>query len=368
MSIPPSESVAEPPSADIARLPLRRFHRRLGGQLGSIEGVEVVAGYGRDEEELRALTNGVALVDRSWIGRREILGADRQRFLHGLVTCDVKALTPGGGAYGFVPSPQGKVLADVLVLALEDRLWLELPMGMGRAIGDHFKKYLLADRVELLPLADMLPLSLVGPKTAQVLSGETSLPVAPWSHFRAEIAGVEVELVRGRLAGQPAFTLWVSASVAEPLLEALLARGGIVPAGRDAFERARVLAGLPAFGTDFGPEHFPQETGLESWAVSYTKGCYLGQEVIARIHYRGKAQRQARRLAFAEGDAPHLGARLTLRDEEVGRVTSLAVSAGGGPAVGIAVLHRKGYETGTRLEVEGGGDAEVLALPTPRLE
>lgn len=353
-------------SAPAHRLPLARLHRRWGGQLANLDGVEVVMDYGEPEREAAAVASGVALVDRSYQGRLEILGADRQRFLHGLVSCDVKGLAPGSGAYGFFPTGQGKIQADVVVLALEDRLWLELPPGLGAAISAHLAKFVIADRVEVLPLADMLPLTLVGPGAEALLADAVELPPGDelpterFGHSRAMVRGIEVALVRHELAGRPAFTLWTSASVAPALLDELRASAGVVPAGYGAVERVRVLAGVPAFGRDFGPENFPQETGLEEQAVSYTKGCYLGQEIIARIHYRGKANHVARRLVFT-GEPPARGAALLHEGQEVGKVGSVA-RGWDGEAVGIAVLHRRGAEPGTRLAIDGGGEAEVREL------
>src|SRR5215217_1382565 len=134
-------------------------------------------------QEYRALREGCGLADLSWLGRLEILGADRLRFLNAYVTCDVKGLAPGEGAYGFFTSPQGRILSDVVVLAHEDHLWLQVAPGQEEAIANHLKKYILADRVEVRGLADMLPLSLVGPRAAEAL-GETELPPpGDWRHL-----------------------------------------------------------------------------------------------------------------------------------------------------------------------------------------
>ncbi len=120
-------------------------------------------------EEYRALREGCGLADRSWMGRLEILGADRHRFLNAYVTCDVKSLAPGEGAYGFVTTHQGRILSDLVVTALEDRLWLLLPPGQEEAVARHLRKYILADRVEVRPLEDMRPVTLIGPRAAEVL-------------------------------------------------------------------------------------------------------------------------------------------------------------------------------------------------------
>lgn len=344
---------------------LADLHRRLGARLEDRDGAAVILDYGQPDEEHAALAGRAALIDRSGKGRLALTGADRRRFLAGLVTCDVKSLEPRRSVYGFFPSAQGKILADVAVLALEDRLWLELPAGASEAIAAHLAKYIIADQVEVFSLEeDHRLLTLAGPRSAAVLGTLTPLPEEDWSHRAATLAGVEVRIDRRPLAGVPAFTLWVGAAGAAAVAEALLATGDEVrPAGAAALERLRVGNGVPVFGTDFGPDHFPQESGLEAAAVSYTKGCYLGQEVIARIHYRGRANRAARRLLF-EGEAPPpAGARLLHDGEEVGTVGSAVASPAAGGAVGIAVLHRKANAPGTRLDVDSGGRAEVAELP-----
>jgi folate-binding protein YgfZ len=343
------------------RLPLARLHDRLGAAFEPADGVLVPVRYGPVAEEYRALREGCGLADRSWTGRLELLGADRQRFLNAYVTCDVKSLAPGEGAYGFITNPQGRILADVVVLVHEDRLWLQLPPGREEAVASHLEKYILADRVEVRRLADMLPISLAGPRAAAAL-GAVELPGEDWRHARATIHGTEVELQRTPRLGVEAYTLWVSASIARLLVERLLEEPAVRPAGLEALEILRTEAGIPRCGRDFGPENFPQETGAEE-AVSYTKGCYLGQEVVARIHYRGGVQKALRGLVFAAGSAPQPGAPLLFEGREVGAATTIVESIALGRPAGLAILHRRGAEPGTRLEIEGGGQAEVRDLP-----
>jgi folate-binding protein YgfZ len=306
------------------------------------------------QDEYRALTAGCGLADRSAAGRLEMLGADRQRFLNAYITCDVKPLAPGEGAYGFLTSAQGRILSDAVVLVHPDRLWLEVGEGQEEAIADHLRKYVIVDRVEIRPLSDMLPLTLVGPRSPEVLGEAAALPEGEWKHARLMIDGTEVTVQRTGHLGAPAFTLWVSASIAPHLTERLLAREGVLAVGEEALELLRAEAGIPRFGVDFGPESFPQETGIAD-AVSYTKGCYLGQEVVARIHYRGGVQKQLRRFRF-EGDLPRPGAKLLYEGREAGAATTV-VRTVDGRALGLGVVHKRAAEPGTRLEVEGGGTA-----------
>ncbi|HEY0783473.1 MAG TPA: glycine cleavage T C-terminal barrel domain-containing protein [Thermoanaerobaculia bacterium] len=352
-------AASSPPAA--RSLPLAGLHRRLGATLAAQgDGPAVPVDYGSVADEYAALREGVGLADRSAAGRLELLGADRHRFLNAYLTCDVKALAPGQGAYGFVTSPQGRILADAVVLVHDDRLWVELPPGTEAAIAAHLRKYVLADRVEIRTLDDMLPITLIGPRAVEALGG-VELPAAPLGHAKVRVHGTEVALARTERFGAPAFTLWVSASIAGLLVEALLEQGAR-PVGTTAPETRRVEAGIPRFGHEFGPQNFPQETGDEA-AVSYTKGCYLGQEVVARIHYRGGVQKGLRGLLFEPAALPAAGTSLLADGREAGTIGTTVQSIALGRPIGLAILHKRACEPGTRLEIAGGGTAEVTALP-----
>jgi folate-binding protein YgfZ len=312
-------------------------------------------------EEYAALTAGCGLIDRSpRRGLLELTGADRQRFLNAYATCDVKSLAAGAGLYGFLTSAQGRILSDLAVLALPDRLWLEVGAGREADLTDHLRKYILVDRVEIHPLEKAL-LTLIGPRSAAVLA-ELGLPepAADWHHAAAALAGAEVTVARTGLLGAPAFTLWASPEAAPELEVRLRARDGVVAVGEEALDVLRVEAGIPRYGVDFGPDNFPQETGIEE-AVSYTKGCYLGQEVVARIHYRGGVQKILRRLEFDGGaEAPAAGVPLLAEGREAGTASSVVRSPVSGQVRGLGIVHKRAAEPGTRLEVAGGGTAVVV--------
>lgn len=343
--------------------PLASLHRRTGARFASYEGIETAADFGSVDDEHRALSESCGLVARSWSSGLRMEGADRVRFLNGLVTCDVASLREGEGTYGFLTQIKGRILADVRVLAGAERLWLELPAGRSGEVAAHLGKYVIADRVEISPLEEEA-LSLIGPRSDDVLGG-VERPEAVHGHARVDLFGIPVRLVRdARYGAVPAWTLWAPASAAGDLWAKLLAAGPVSPAGREAWERLRVEAGRPLCGRDFGLDNFPQETGLED-AVSYTKGCYLGQEVVARIHYRGGVNRVLRGLVF-HGAADPLGETLVHDGREAGVVTSAVRSPALGH-LGLAVVHLR-VEPGTRLELEGGGSADVVKLPFERLQ
>ncbi|HEX3128054.1 MAG TPA: glycine cleavage T C-terminal barrel domain-containing protein [Thermoanaerobaculia bacterium] len=288
------------------------------------------------EEQYRALREGCGIAVLSWRAGFELLGPDRQRFLHNYVTCDVKGLSPGAGAYGFFTSPQGRILSDARLQAGEERLRVEVDRDQVEPLMAHLRKFILVDRVEIRPIEGLTPVVAIGPRAGEVLG---DLAAQPRSHM-----------------GAPAWTIWT------PDPERIAG----MRIGSEALDILRVEAGIPRFGQDFGPDNFPQETGIEE-AVSYTKGCYLGQEVVARIHYRGGVQNLLRGLVFDHpADTVEAGVRILHEGREAGRATTVVRSPSLGKIVGLGILHKRATEPGTQVEVEGGGSAEVRELPLVR--
>lgn len=294
---------------------------------------------------------------RSAADRLELSGADRARFLNGLVTAAIKELTPGTGTHGFFTARKGGVLADFALLAHDDRFWLELPPGRGAAIAEHLEKYVLADRVTISPLG-LAPLVILGAEAALTAKfGE--LPATPWSHRTVELGERTATLQQHPQRGAPAWQLWLPEAEIDGALVALTADLGARVAGPEELEVLRVRAGIPRWGLDYGEDNLPQETGLES-AIHYTKGCYLGQEIVARVHYRGGVQRGLVGLRLAASATP--GAELAFEDRPVGTLGSVVDD----PELGwlaLAIVHRRGAEVGTRLLLPEGSPAEVVPLP-----
>ncbi|MEM7354442.1 MAG: hypothetical protein AAF657_26785, partial [Acidobacteriota bacterium] len=170
-------------------------HRRLGASFGRYRGVASPETYGAEQAEFAALQGGCGVVDSPWLERIEMQGEDRERFLNGLVTCDVKSLQAGEGTYGFVTNVKGRVLADLVVSALDDRLGIELSPGTSQAVMEHLQKYIIVDRVEIATRPDLVALTLVGPRSSEVLAG-VALPEAEYGHVQASLQGLEVHLSR----------------------------------------------------------------------------------------------------------------------------------------------------------------------------
>ncbi|MCB1058419.1 MAG: aminomethyltransferase family protein [Acidobacteria bacterium] len=347
-------------------LPLDELHLAFGARHTEVHGRIVPADFGDPAAEYRALRDGAALLDRSWVEHLVLTGEDRQRFLHGQVTCDVKALAPGQGTYGFFTTAKGRIEADVVVLATEDRLVLELPPGLAAPIAARLEKYVIADRVEIARPATVVTLALVGPEAEAAVNAWATpdgLPCEAWEHRPVTALGQPATLLRHPRLGVAGYQLLLDGASAEEVAKALLEDvPGIRPVGFSAYEMLRVEAGVPRFGDDFGPDNFPQETGIDE-AVSYTKGCYLGQEVVARLHYRGQVARQLRGLVVAGDQVPAPGTELSLEDRPAGAITSAAWSPALGRPLALALLQRRAFEPGTRVELSGGVEAKVRSLP-----
>lgn len=354
------EEIAAPPGAGFSP----ETHRRLGAQFERTAlGSQTPLHYGSAENELQVLRESAGVGDRSWLETVELRGEDRTRFLNGLVTCDVGGAAVGECVYGFFTDAKGKVLADAVVRVGDDQLELELAPGKAAEIAAHLKKYVIADRVEVEVPASRETVVVVGPQAGErlvELSGASG-PREEWQAETMELLGRPARVVRHPRLGAEGF-LVRAANEGASLFQALC-ESGLPPIGYGAMEVARVEAGVPIFGIDLDDDVLPQETGFEE-AVSYSKGCYLGQEVIARIHYRGGVNRVLRGLRLGGVGA---GDRASVRFEnrQVGEATSALVSPTHGP-IALGLLHRKAAEPGTEVEVEGVGLAHVIELPFER--
>ena len=309
------------------------------------------------ERDIELLTTEAGLCEPPRASRLELMGPDRERFFGGMVTAPVEGLAPGRGAFGFITDVRGRVLASAAVLTLEDRLWLEIPKGRGRTIIEHLEKYIVTDQVEILPLGDMASVRIAGPKIAGVLADLGAAAARdlnePWRHAQVEVLDYQARLVRESHSAVPAFSLWQSSAIA-PLMAEDLADAGIARIGAEATEALRIENGHPLWGIDYDDSNLPQETGIPN-AVDYEKGCYLGQEIVARVHYRGQPARRMCRLVFEPGHSPAAGAEIEFDGRPAGKVTSVSASPHDDDAIGLALLPRRAVEAlpDARVQVEG---------------
>ena len=316
-----------------------------------------------------ALRDAAALVDRSTPGRIVLTGADRRGYLQGLLTNDIEALTPGTGCYAAMLNAQGRMLTDMRVLELGDRLLLDVPRAIAAAIRDHLDRFVFSEDVQVEDVsASVADVGVYGPAALDVLRRagvEGSAPSELFASARVRLGGSEVWLVRSDEIGIPGYDLIVEAEARNSMIAALAAAGA-VQASADDVEIVRIESGRPRFGVDMDGETIPLEAGLEERAISRTKGCYVGQEVIVRVQDRGHG-RVARRLVGltlpADCAVPAAGAPLVAAGKAIGRITSATFSPALARSAALGYVHRDFADPGTSVIVDAGCDALVTALP-----
>jgi folate-binding protein YgfZ len=324
------------------------------------------------DAEYRTLRESCGLIDRSERGKLALSGSGAVEFLNGQVTNELATLRPGEGCYAAFLTHKGKMLGDLRILALGEETD---PSGPPREHSSGTPRELLLDteRMALQALFDMIRrfkvgydvelhkrtlerglLSLIGPDSVRI-STASELPEVEHSNTSVEIDGVPAIAVRTDVG----VDLLCDAADSERLTAALRVRGA-VPVSEQAAECLRIERGRPRYGIDLDELTIPQEAGLNERAVSFTKGCYVGQETVARLFYRGKPNRHLRGLRLSEPVTP--GAELRLGERAVGRLTSAAVSPALGP-IGLALVRREA-EIGTAVAVGAdGAGGEVVELP-----
>jgi folate-binding protein YgfZ len=318
-------------------------------------------------EEYAAARRGVALFDRSALGKVTVTGRDRLSFLQGMLTNDVKALAPGQGAPAAFLDAHGKVMALLVVYAATDQVLIELPAQMTAKTLETLDHFLISEKAYFEAADEAFAiLSLQGPGARATLEGLTGRPIdlAPYAHVEVEIAGGPARVINRAEGPGPGFHCWIPAEHAEGARAAMQAAGA-VPAGAATLEVLRLEAGQPWCPQDVDASVIFPETRLESF-VSFTKGCYIGQETVARVKYRGHVNRALSGLVVEGDRVPEAGARVVVDGTDVGRVTSAARSIALGRPIALGYVRREHFEPGTAVTVvDAGGEqpARVSALP-----
>jgi folate-binding protein YgfZ len=308
------------------------------------------------------------LFDLTGRGEIALTGKDRVPFLHGLVTNDVKKLRPGDGCAAAFLGPKGKLLAELVVLAAPDELVVDCPAELGAALEQLFRKYLVFGDVSIEDrTATTGVLHVEGSGAEEVLRNGTGLapPVEP--HSSVSTHGMRA--VRESRGGFPGLDFRVPRTSADSVRSRLLGAGA-VPSSLSVLESARIEAGIPRWGAELTEGVLPDEAGLPArgW-VSYTKGCYIGQETVARIRTYGHVNRNLVGLVVDGASAPAPGAGIRAGEARVGAVTSATLSERLGKAVALGYVKRESAAPGTSLTVDTSGGpqpAVVTVLPVDR--
>jgi folate-binding protein YgfZ len=306
------------------------------------------------DAQYRQLREECGLLDRSARGKLLVGGPDGAEYLQGQLTSDVEALEPGEGQYAALLDRKGHMQADMRVLRpAAEEIWIDTePEALGAA-RRHLEMYSIGRDVKVADVGgERAILSLIGPRSVEI-AGTAALPENACEV--AAVAGVECLVA----ATRDGVDLIAAVADAERLRGALIAAGA-VEVSPEAVEILRVESGVPRFGAEMGTATMPAEAGIVEAAVSFTKGCYIGQETVARLHYKGRPNRHLRGLRLSAPAEP--GAALRLGEKEVGELGGAVVSPAFGP-IGLAILRREA-EPGTELAVgEDGVTARVVDLP-----
>ncbi len=319
------------------------------------------------DAEYRALRSGAGVVDLGARTRVELRGEDRLKLLGALCTAQVDGLRPGQGRETFLANAKGKVLAHVFVLAADDRVVLAGSPGQAERIAAHVNRYILREDVAVVDATRTWgTLLLGGPAAAATLGRAISapLPEGRLDHAIHPLGGHPVRVCRTDLLGAADFLLSVRHEAVGELARRLEAAGA-VRCSSAAWEAARIESGWPEYGRDITEENFPQEVGRDALAVSRTKGCYLGQETIARIDSQGHVNRKLVGLRFDGERIPPAATTLVAGGKRQGWVTSAAFSPKLGAALAWGIVRREYASPGDRLE-SAWGKVEVVALPVVR--
>jgi folate-binding protein YgfZ len=308
----------------------------------------------------QALRSGAAWLDFSARGKIIAAGEDRARLLHAMSTNQVEKLQPGEGCYAFFLNAQGRILADVNLFCRENDFLLDVEPETRAPLYQHLDKYIIADDVTLEDATDRLAtLALEGPETPAIAARlGIPLPEKPWAHN--EWNGVMVANVS--FTGAPGVRFFAP-TADKPRLIDLLKNAGALEAGTDTARVVRLEHFKPRYGEDIFDSTLSQET-QQAHAVNFSKGCYIGQEIVERVRSRGLVHRLLAGVEIESSEVPEPETRLFQGDQNIGKMTSAAFSPALGKVVGMAYIRRELAEPGTLLTVNGH-PAVVRALHSP---
>ena len=321
-------------------------------------------------EQYRALTEQAGIGAVASRHLLSVAGKDRASFLHGLLSNEVRTLTAGTGCYAAWLTPQGRMITDVHVFETGDSMLLDVPADIAAAALQRLDQSLFSEDVQLADLGPRVTSVWIhGPRAASIIGIviHDASALHEWTEYTHGVfpfAGTSVRIARVSQLGVPGFCLYVEHDAASPLRDAL-AGAGAITVDAAALDAARIEAGYPVFGVDMTTDTIPLESGIEERAISFTKGCYVGQEVIVRVMHRGggRVARRLMGLRFEEG-LPTPGDRLfgagATADRDMGWVTSVAHSPRTG-AIGLGYVQRDSAVAGTRLTVGASGAGVVVS-------
>lgn len=312
-------------------------------------------------EEYAALRNAAGLIDYSKQAFIQVQGSDRAGFLHNLLTQDIKQLKPGNGAGAALLTANGKLAAELLVLCDSGSLWLMCDAAQSALITQTLNRYLFSEQVTVTNHErEQAVFAIEGPKSMDIISQISGSPLAltdPESHQHVTVEGIPLWLINHSLTGKTGVLCAVGAESAETLWRGFQQQGkplGLIVAGWEALNTARIEGGVPWFGIDMNEDNLLPETGLESTTVNDNKGCYLGQEIIARLSAYGSVNKKLMGLRIEAPVVPKAGAAIIAGAQDVGIITSACYSPALKQPIALGYIKRGYYEPGSPVMIRDG--------------
>lgn len=332
-------------------------------------GAAVARRFSDPQPELAALLNRCGVYDLGFRTRISLTGQDRVRWLNGMVTNNIRDLAAGHGLYAFLLNPQGHILGDLDAYNLGDSLVVETDRSQVTNILGVLDHYIIMDDVEVADLSDQLTaIGIGGPKTRVVL-GKAGLDFPELQPLQSHTIKCDCDcgcpecvVVRGDGALCDSYEIWLAPAHVEQIWNAML-KAGATPAGSEALELRRILSGIPLYGMDIRERDLPQETE-QMRALNFSKGCYIGQEIVERIRSRGAVHRTFTGFVFEGATQPPLATKITVGGKDVGEITSAASFSGGGATRTLALgyIRREAGPPGREVTI-AGNKAIVTQMP-----
>ena len=360
------------------RTPLHEIHQALGATFAKNREDWELAEYFNDSlKEHCAVRQNAGVVDLSHRGRLRLTGNDRVAYLHRIISNDVEGLAAGQGNYATILTNRGKIIADMKVYVFEDFIGIETNPETISSLYQELDKYLIADDVTIEDFTERTgAVGVHGPKSAELLQEVYGLDVRDLPEYHSvvhEINGRRIICARANETGEVGYNLCTTSEATEWLWDTILTKGrtfDVQPVGLTALNALRIEAGIPRYGAELDDSVFPGEAELEH-AVSFEKGCYIGQEIVARMKYRGHPNRLLRGFEIVGDIIPQRGDLVFDGDKEIGWITSAVVSPTLGKTIGLGYVRIAFTDEGSQVEIETAEervDAIVQLLPFYRCD
>ena len=353
----------------LQRSALHHIATAAGSDFQESYGWELPIAYSDVAAEYQAATKGVAVYDASYMGRLKASGDDALDLLNRLSTNKVDDLHPGHGAPTILTTDRGRILDLIIVLNLDDHVLLLTSPGLQQPVIEFLDKYTIMEDLVVEDISASTALLAVwgpdGQGTLESVIGEGLAGLSLYDSVERELAGSSVRIVSTQISQLSGYYI-VAPNEAAPAVWQSIVEAGARPIGAEAFESARVTYSLPVHGREMGDEFNPLETGLIG-SIDFAKGCYIGQEVIARLDTYQKVQKYLVRLAFEPGATVSPGTALMQEGKAVGKVTSVATVPTTGDIIGLAYVRTKQAIAGARLELEPPATGWAMIQDLPQL-